>query len=177
MSSKNKNREGAYTRAIQICQNLARLTVYELIGGQILLPKEEEGTVLQPNPLVLLPVVNELSAGAVEAVAKIGTTFVAIKSMLDTAGNQQIEFTVLVQKNGKTTRLGNLRAWSDREHRIFLVPDVNGNEETAACFEFDKGLRKATQPWTDKADLERGLELARTLLLPADVERADNRHG
>ena len=41
MSSGTKNREVAYTRAIQICQNLTRLAVYELIGGQILLPKEE----------------------------------------------------------------------------------------------------------------------------------------
>lgn len=177
MSSKNKNREVAYTRAIQICQNLARLTAYELIGGQILLPKEEEGTALPPSPLVLLPVVDEPSAGAVEAVAKIGTTFVAVKSTLDTAGNQQIEFTVLVPKNGKTTRHGNLRAWADRKHRISLVPDAKGNEGTAACFEYDKGLRKTAQPWSDKADLKRGLELARTLLLPALGDGADNRRS
>lgn len=80
-------------------------------------------------------------------------------------------------KNGKTTRHGNLHTWSDRKHRVFLVPNTEGNEDTAVCFQFDKGLRKAMQPWTDSADLERGLELARTLLLPADVERADNRHG
>ena len=141
MSVKNNNREVAYTRAIQICQNLARLTVYELIGGQILLPKVEEGTALRPSPLVLLPVVDEPSAGAV---AKIGTIFVAIKSTLDTSGSQQIEFTVLVPKNGKTARHGNLRGWADRKHCIFLVPDADGNEDDAACFEFDKGLRKAT---------------------------------
>ena len=177
MSSKSKNREAAYTRAIQICQNLARLTVYELIGGQILLPKEEEGASLRPRPLVLLPVVDEPSAGAVEAVAKIGTTFVAVKSTLDTVGNQQIEFTVLMPKNGKTTRHGKLRAWCDSEHRIFLVTDTNDREEPAVCFQFDKGLRKAPQPWTDQADRERGLELARTLLLETDGEGADNRHG
>ena len=177
MSLKNKNREVAYTRAIQICQNLARLTVYELIGGQILFPKGEDGTALRPSPLVLLPVVDEPSAGAVEAVAKIGTTFVAVKSTLDTEGDQQIEFSVLVPKKGKTTRHGNLRAWADSKHRIFLVPDADGNDDNAACFEFDKGLRKATQPWSDKADLERGLELARMLLLPTDGEGADNRHG
>ncbi len=176
MSLKNNDREVAYTRAIQICQNLARLTVYELIGGQILLPKEEEGTALRPSPLVPLPVVDEPSAGAIEAVAKIGTTFVAVKSTLDTEGDQQIGFTVLVPKNGKTTRHGNLRAWSDREHRIFLLPDADGDEDTPACFEFDKGLRKAKQPWTDVADLERGLELARMLLLATDGEGADNRH-
>lgn len=176
MSLENKNREAAYTRAIQICQNLARLTVYELIGGQILLPKEEEGTALRPSSLVLLPVVDEPSAGTVEAVAKIGTTFVAIKSTLDAEGEQQIEFTVLVPENGRTTRHGNLRAWADRKHRIFLVPDADGNENTAAGFEFDKGLRKATQPWTDKADLERGLELAKALLLSVEGECADNRH-
>ena len=175
MSLKNINREVAYTRAIYICQNLARLTVYELIGGQILLPNEEEGAALRPSPLVLLPVVDEPSAGAVEAVARIGTTFLAVKSTRDTAGSQQVEFTVLVPTNGKTTRHSNLRAWADREHRIFLVPDAEGNEDTAACYEFDKGLRKATQPWKDKADLERGLELARMLLLATDGEGADNR--
>ena len=53
------------------------------------------------------------------------------------------------------------------------MPDADGN---AACFEFDKGLLKATQPWTDKADLERGLELARTLLLSFEGEGADSRH-
>ena len=61
MSLKNINREVAYTRSIHICQNLARLTVYELIGGQILLPNEEEGAPLRPSPLVLLPVVDEPS--------------------------------------------------------------------------------------------------------------------
>ena len=177
MSLKNNNREVAYTRAIQICQNLARLTVYDLIGGQILLPKEEEGTALRPSPLVLLPVVDEPSAGAVEAVAKIGTTFVAVKSTLDAEGNQLIEFAVLVPKNGKTTRHGNLRAWADRKHRIFLVPDADSNEDDAACFEFDKGLRPAAQPWLDRADLERGLELARTLLLFGEGEGADSRHS
>lgn len=177
MSSKTKYREDAYTRAIQICQNLAKLTVYELIGGHVLLPNEEEGTTLQPRPLVLLPVVDKPTAGAVEAVAKIGTTFVAVKSTLDTEGDQEIEFTVLVPKKGETSQHGNLRAWSDRKHRIFLVPDADGNENTAAFFEFDKGLRQTTQPWTDKADLERGLELARTLLLATDGEGADNRHG
>ena len=145
MSSKNMNREVAYTRAIQICQNLARLTVYELVGGQVLLPKEEEGASLQPRPLVLLPVVDEPSAGAVEAVAKIGTTFVAVKSTRDTEGNQQIEFSVLVPKNGETTRHGKLRAWSDSTHRIFLVPDELNDGEPAVCFQFDKGLRKAPQ--------------------------------
>ena len=176
MSSKSKNREVAYTRAIKICQNLTKQTVYELIGGQVLLPKEEEGTTLQPRPLVLLPVVDEPSAGAVEAVAKIGTTFVAVKSTLHPAGDLQVEFTVLVPNNGETARHGNLRAWSDRRHRIFLVPDADGKEDTAACFEFDKGLRQTTQPWTDKADLERGLDLARTRLLSANGEGADNRH-
>ena len=48
MSLKNNDREVAYTRAIQICQNLARLTVYELIGGQTLLPTEEKGAAWQP---------------------------------------------------------------------------------------------------------------------------------
>lgn len=177
MSSKNMNREVAYTRAIQICQNLARLTVYEQIGGQILLPKEEASTSLQPRPLVLLPVVDEPSAGAVEAVAKIGTTFVAVKSTLDTGCDQQIEFTVLVPKNGETARHGKLRAWSDSAHRIFLVPNDHGNEGTSACFQFDKGLRKAPQPWADQADRERGLELARTLLLATDGEGVDHRHG
>ena len=175
MSSKSKNREVAYTRAIKICQNLAKLTVYELIGGQVLLPKEEEGTTLQPRPLVLLPVVDEPSAGAVEAVAKIGTTFVAVKSTRHPRGDQQVEFTVLVPNNGETARHGNLRAWCDSMHRIFLVPDDNDGEP-AVCFQFDKGLRKAPQPWTDQADRERGLELAGTLLLAIDGEGADNRH-
>lgn len=176
MSLKNNNREVAYTRAIQICQNLARLTVYELIGSQILLPKEGKGAALKPSPLVLLPVVDEPLAGAIEAVAKIGTTFVAIKSTLDAEGNQQVGFTVLVPKNGRTTRYGNLRAWADHKHRIFLVPDATGSKDDAACFEFDEGLRKATQPWKDYADLKRGLGLARMLLLATDGEGADNRH-
>ena len=141
------------------------------------MPKEDESTVVQPRPLVLLPVVDEPSAGAVEAVAKIGTTFVAVKSTLHPAGDQQVEFTVLVPNNGETARHGNLRAWSDRRHRIFLVPDADGKEDTAACFEFDKGLRKATRPWMDEADREHGLELARRLLLATDGEGADNRHG
>ena len=176
MSSKTKNREVAYTRAIQICQNLARLTVYELIGGQVLLPREEEGASLRPRPLVLLPVVDEPSAGAVEAVTKIGTTFVAIRSTLDTAGDPQIEFTVLSPKNGEAARHGKLRAWCDSARRIFLVPYANGNKGPAVCFRFDKGLRKAPQPWTDQADRERGLELAKTLLLATDGEGTDNRH-
>ena len=177
MSSRTKNREVAYTRAIQICQNLAKLTVYELIGGQILLPKEEETTSLQPRPLVLLPVVDEPSASAVGAVAKIETTFVAVKSTLDTEGHEQIEFTVLMAKNGETTRHGKMRAWCDSKHHIVLVPDANGNEDTSVFFQFDKGLRKIGQPWTDKADRERGFELAKTLLLATDGESADNRHG
>ena len=177
MSSKTKNREVAYTRAIKICQNLARLTVYELVGGQVLLPKDEESTSLQPRPLVLLPVVDEPSASAVEAVAKIGTSFVAVKSTLDAEGDQQIEFTVLVPKNGEAARHGKLRAWCDSKHHVFLVPDANGDEEPAVCFQFDKGLRKAPQPWTDQADRNRGLAQARTLLLATDGEGADNRRG
>ena len=31
--------------------------------------------------------------------------------------------------------------WADRKRRIFLVPYADGNEDTAACFEFDKGRR------------------------------------
>ncbi|MBL4857668.1 MAG: hypothetical protein JKY36_00435 [Erythrobacter sp.] len=177
MSSKTKNREVAYTRAIQICQNLARPTVYELIGGQILLPRKEEGASLRPRPLVLLPVVDEPSAGAVKAVAKIETTFVAIQSTLDPEGDPQIEFTVLSPENGETTRHGKLRGWCDRAHRIFLVPDNLGNEDTSVCFQFDKGLRKAPQPWADQADCSRGLALAKTLLLATDGEGADKRHG
>jgi len=177
MPSKNMNREVAYACAMQICQNLARLTVYELIGGQILMPKEEDGASLQLRPLVLLPVADEPSDAAVEAVARIGTTFVAVRSTLNAEGDDEIELTVLIPKNGKTTRHGKLRAWSDRKHRFFLVSDAIGDKGTAVCFQFHKGLRKTAQPWTDKADLERGLELAKTLLLPADVERAANRHG
>ena len=177
MSSKAKNREVAYTRAIQVCPNLAKLTVYELIAGQVLLPKEEEGTTVQPSPLVLLPVVDKPSAGAVEAVAKIGTIFVAVRSTLDTEGDQEIELTVFVLKNGKTTRHGKLRAWCDSKRRVFLVTDAKCDEEPAVCFQFDKGLRKATRPWMDEADREHGLELARRLLLATDGEGADNRHG
>ena len=126
---------------------------------------------------MLLPVIDEPSASAVEAVAKIGTTFVAVKSTPDTAGHQQIEFTLLMAKNGETTRHGKLRAWCDSKHHIFLVPDANGDEGTSVFFQFDKGLRKIGQPWTDKADRERGFELARTLLLAIDGGSADNRHG
>ena len=132
---------------------------------------------MQPRPLVLLPVVDEPSAGAVEAVAKIGTTFVAVKSTLDPEDDPQIEFTVLVPKNGETARHGKLRAWCDSTHRIFLVPNEHGDEEPAVCFQFDKGLRKAPKPWTDEADRNRGLAQARTLLLATDGEGADNRQG
>ena len=123
---------------------------------------------------MLLPVVDEPSADALEAVAKIGTTLVAVRSTLDNEGNQQIEFTVLSPKDAKATRHGKLRAWCDSAHRIFLVPDDLDDEDTYVCFQFDKGLRKAAQPWTDETDRKRGMELARTLLLPTDGKRANS---
>ena len=88
---------------------------------------------MQPSPLVLL-VLGKPSAGAVEAVAKIGTIFVAVRATLDTQGDQEIEFTIFVPKNGKTTRHGKLRAWCDSLRRVFLVTNAKCDEEPAVCF-------------------------------------------
>ena len=93
------DREDTYTRAIELCESLAGVTVYERIGGQILLPKQVKRMAIRPKSLVLLPLGEEPSAEALEAVAKIGTTFVVVRPMVDNGSDRQIESAVVTSKS------------------------------------------------------------------------------
>ena len=104
----------------------------------------------------------------------LGTSALGVRCLIQPDGERIPDFTVLFAENGKAERFAAMRPWFDREGGLYLISDEDTATSNSPCFRFDRGLRKAAQPWTDEADRHRGIAEATTLLLE---EGADNRPG
>lgn len=172
MTKKETKGRASYVGALLICRNLARLTAYEVIGDQILMPDNGEGQSSTLQSLILMPGVKLASAEMARGIARLGTTAIGVRCLHSPDTQRVADFTVLFAANGNAERFAAMRAWIDQDGGLYLIPDKGTAEAGDTCFKFDRGLRKATRPWTDGADRRRGLAEAMVLLL---AEGADNR--
>ena len=173
MTKKETNGRSSYAGALLICQNLAHLTAYEVIGDQILMPDGDS----QPSTsqaLILMPGARLASNQVAEGIAKLGTTAMGVRCLQCPDDQRIADFTMLFAANGKAKRYVAMRAWIDRDGSLYFIPDEAATRAGNTCFKFDRGLHIAKQPWTDDADRRRGLAEAMALLL---AEGADNRPG
>ena len=174
MTKKNVKGTASYADALLICQNLGELTAYEIAGDQILIPDDDGCSSSFGRSLVLMPGVRLASDEMARGIAKLGTTALGVRCLLQPDGGRIPDFTALFAENGKAERFANMRPWFDRESGLYLIPDEDTATGSSTCFKFDRGLRKAARPWADEADRHRGIAEATALLLE---EGADNRPG
>lgn len=174
MTKKNVKGTASYAGALIICQNLGELTAYELADDQILIPDDDGSASSFARWLVLMPGIRLASEEMARGIAKLGTTALGVRCLIQPAGKRIPEFTVLFAENGKAERFAEVRPWFDRKSDLYLLPDEDGAPGNSTCFKFDRGLRKAGRPWNDEADLHRGV--AEATALPLE-ERANNRPG
>ena len=172
MTKKEIKGRASYAGALLICQNLAQLTAYEMIGDQILMPENGGSQSSTLQELILMPGVRLASDEMVNGIAKLGTTAVGVRCLHSSDDHRIADFTVLFAANGDAERFAAMRAWIDRDGSLYLIPGEETAEASSTCFKFDRGLRKAMRPWADDADRRRGLAEALALLL---AEGADNR--
>ena len=92
-----------------------------------------------------------------------------MRAVLDDSGEYIAEFSVLFASGGKAERYEDMRAWVDRDDSLYLIPD-RGDEDTPS-FQFVRGLRKVAKPWSDDADLLRGLVEAAEQLLANGADK------
>ena len=174
MTKKNVNGTAPYAVALLICQNLGELTAYEIAGDQILIPEDCGGSSSFAQSLVLMPGVRLSSDEMARGIAMLGTSALGVRCLIEPAGGQIPDFTVLFAENGKAERFASMRPWFERESGFYLIPDEDTVADNSTCFKFDRGLRNAARPWADEADRHRGIAEATALLL---AEGADNRPG
>lgn len=172
MRKKNKGTGAvSYAHALKICQNLAEITAYEMLGDQILHPADERPS--SPNEsLVLMPGIRLTSDKMAEGIARLGTSALGVRAVQAPTGEYIADFTVLFATGGSAERYEDMRAWLHRDEGLYLIPDDTGSDRPA--FQFVRGLRKVAKPWSDEADRLRGLGEAATLLLG---EGADTRRS
>ena len=157
-----------------ICQNLGELTAYEITGDQILIPDDGGGSSSFARSLVLMPGVSLASDEMARGIAMLGTPALGVRCLIKPGGRRNADFTVLFAENGKAERFASMRPWLDRDNGLHLIAHEDAAEGDATSFKFDRGLRKAAQPWADEADRHRGITEATALLLE---EGADSRPG
>ena len=174
MTKKNVKGTASYADALLICQNLGELTAYELAGDQILIPDDDGGSSGFFRALVLMPDESLTSDEMLRGVSLLGTSALGVRCLIEPAGGQIPDFTVLFAENGKAERFASMRPWFERESGFYLIPDEDTVADNSTCFKFDRDLRKAARPWADEADRHRGIAEATALLLE---EGADNRPG
>lgn len=172
MTKKETKGRASHAGALLICQNLARLTAYEMVGDQILIPYNGDSQSSTLQSLILMPGVRLASDEMARGIARLGTSAIGVRC-LHTPDEQRIaDFTVLLAADGNAERFAAMRAWIDRDGGLYLIPDEDTAEAGDTCFKFDRGLNIAKQPWADNADRRRGLAEAMVLLL---AEGTDNR--
>ena len=161
----------SYARALKICQNLAEITAYEVLGDQILHPTDERRT-SPTESLVLMPGVRLTSDKMAEGIARLGTSALGVRAVQAPSGDYIADFIVLFATGGNAERYEDMRAWLHRDEGLYLIPSDTGSDRPA--FQFARGLRKVANPWSDEADRLRGLGEAATLLLAngADTRRS-----
>ncbi len=172
MTKKETKGRASYAGALLICQNLAQLTAYEMIGDQILMPDNGDSQPCTSQSLILMPGAALASIALARGVAQLGTTAIGVRCLRSPDDQRIANFTVLFAANGNAERFAAMRAWIDRDGGLHLVPDEDTAEAGDTCFKFDHGLRIAKQPWADDADRRRGFAEAMVLLL---AEGADQR--
>lgn len=172
MTKKETRGRTYYAGAILICQNLAQLTAYEMVGDQTLIPDNGDSQSRPSQSLILMPGVRLASDEMAKGIAKLGTTAIGVRCLHSPDDQRIADFTVLFAANGNAERFAAMRAWIDQDGGLYLIPDEDTAKTTSTCFKFDRGLHIAKQPWTDDADRRRGLAEAMVLLL---AEGADNR--
>ena len=165
MTKKNVKGTASYSGALLICQNLGELTAYELAGDQILIPDDSGSSSSIARSLVLMPGVRLASDEMARGIAKLGSTALGVRCLIQPNGGRVPDFTVLFAEDGKAERFASMRPWLDRESGLYLIPDDDAAEGDATCFKFDRGLRRAARPWADESDRHRGITEATALLL------------
>lgn len=174
MTKKETKGRASYAGALFICQNLAQLTAYEMVGDQILMPDNGGSQSSISQSLILMPGVQLASDEMVRGIAKLGTTAIGVRCLRSRDDQRIADFTVLFAANGNAERFAAMRAWIDRDGDLYLIPDEDTAEASNTCFKFYRGLHIAKQPWVDDADRRRGLAKAMVLLL---AEGADQRRS
>jgi hypothetical protein len=174
MTKKNVKGTASFAGALLICQNLGELAAYELAAYQILIPDDDGSPSSFARSLVLMPGVRLAPDEMAQGIAKLGTTALGVRCLIQPAGKRIPAFTVLFAENGKAERFAEMRPWFDRKSGLYLIPDEDTAAGNSTCFQFDRGLRKAGRPRNDEADRHRGVAEATALLLE---EGADNRPG
>ena len=171
MTKKNVKGTASYEGALLMCQNLAERTAYELAGDQVLLPDSVGSPSDTSQSLILMPGVRLASTEMARGIAMLGTSALGVRCLHYPDGECIADFTVLFAENGGAERFAAMRAWVDRDRRLYLIPDEDVEEAGETSFKFHCGLRKVEQPWADEADRQRGLAEAMALLLAEGPER------
>ena len=171
MTKKETKGRASYAGALLICQNLAQLTAYEVIGDQILMPDDGGSQPSTSQSLILMPGVRLASDAMVKGIARLGTTAIGVRCLHASDDGRIADFTVLFATNGNAERYAAMRAWIDRDGSLYLIPGEETAEASSTCFKFDRGLNIAKQPSADAADRKRGLTEAMVLLLAEGADR------
>tara|TARA_A100001391_G_scaffold152022_1_gene109830 strand:- start:1 stop:525 length:525 start_codon:yes stop_codon:yes gene_type:complete len=172
MTKKETSGRTSYAGSLLICQNLAQLTAYEMVGDQIQMPDDGDSQSSVSQSLILMPGVQLASDEMAKGIARLGTTAISVRCLHSPGDQRAADFTVLFAANGKAERFAAMRAWIDQDGGLYLIPDEDTAEASDTYFKFDRGLHIAKQPWADAADRRRGLAEAMVLLL---AEGADQR--
>lgn len=165
MTKNEAKGRASYAGALLICQNLAQLTAYEMVGDQILIPDNGDSQSSPSQSLILMPGVRLASDEMARGIAQLGTTAIGVRCLHSPDAQRVADFTVLFAANGKAERFTAMRAWIDRDGGLYLIPHEDTAEVGSTCFKFDQGLHIAKQPWADDADRRRGLSEAMVPLL------------
>ena len=165
MTKKKVKCTASYADALLISQNLAELTAYELAGDQILVPDNAGGSSSIAQSLILMPGVTLASEEMAKGIAMLGTSALGVRCLIQPEGERTPDFAVLFAENGKAERFASLRPWFDRQSGLYLIPDQDTGAGSTTCFKFERGLRKAEQPWADEAHRHLGVAEATALLL------------
>ncbi|MDG5751973.1 hypothetical protein P8R33_12720 [Qipengyuania sp. XHP0211] len=124
---KKTNGAGAvsYARALKVCQNLAVLTAYEVLGDQILHPADERRS-SPTESLVLMPGIRLTSDKMAEGIARLGTSALGVRAVQASSGEYIADFTVLFATGASAERYQDMRAWLHRDEGLYLIPDDTG---------------------------------------------------
>ena len=174
MTKKQVQGTASYEGALLMCQNVAELTAYEVVGDQVLLPDSVDSSSDISQSLILMPGVRLASTEMARGIARLGTSALGVRCVHYPDGERIGDFTLLFAENGGAERFTALHAWVDQDRRLYLIPDEDADEAGETSFKFDRGLRKVEQPCADGADRQRGLAAAMVLLL---AEGPDSRAG
>ena len=137
MTKKETKGRASYAGALLICQNLAQLTAYEVIGDQILMPDDGGSQPSTSQSLILMPGVRLASDAMVKGIARLGTTAIGVRCLHASDDGRIADFTVLFATNG------------NHIHCAVLSRTININGFGGACTNLcsDRGYEAALAAW------------------------------